>query len=85
MESIIYHLRTDKFPRIRLGIDVDTRGADDKDFVLSTFEEEQSDEARNMVEYAVNGAMEFIFGGIKKSMNKYNKRENKDMINREEN
>lgn len=85
MESIIYHLRTDKFPRIRLGIDVDTRGADDKDFVLSTFEEEQSDEARNMVEYAVNGAMEFIFCGIKKSMNKYNKRENKDMINREEN
>lgn len=84
MESIIYHLRTNNFPRIRLGIDVNPRGTDDEDFVLSTFEEEQFDEARNMVEFAVNGAVEFIFGGIKKSMNKYNKRENKDMINREE-
>ncbi len=85
MESIIYHLRTEKFPRIRLGIDVEKKGTDDKDFVLSTFEEGQSDEAKNMVEIAVNGAMEFIYGGIKKSMNKYNKHENKNMINREEN
>lgn len=85
MESIIYHLRTEKFPRIRLGIDVEKRGADDKDFVLSTFEEGQSGEAKNMVEIAVNGAMEFIYGGIKNSMNKYNKHENKNMINKEGN
>ncbi len=85
MESIIYHLRTEKFPRIRLGIDVEKRGADDKDFVLSTFKEGQSGEAKNMVEIAVNGAMEFIYGGIKNSMNKYNKHENKNMINKEGN
>jgi len=85
MESVIYHLRSNNFPRIRLGINVNPRGTDDEDFVLSTFEEEQIDEAKNMVEIAVNGAVEFIFGGIKNSMNKYNKREYKDMINREEN
>ena len=85
MESVIYHLRSNNFPRIRLGINVNPRGTDDEDFVLSTFEEGQIDEAKNMVEFAVNGAVEFIFGGIKNSMNKYNKREYKDMINREEN
>jgi len=85
MESVIYHLRSNNFPRIRLGIDVNPRGVDDEDFVLSIFEEGQIDEAKNMVEIAVNGAVEFIFGGIKNSMNKYNIRENKDMINREEN
>ena len=85
MESVIYHLRSNNFPRIRLGIDVNPRGTDDEDFVLSIFEEGQIDEAKNMVEIAVNGAVEFIFGGIKNSMNKYNIRENKDMINREEN
>jgi len=56
MESIIYHLQTNNFPRIRLGIDVDTRGEDDKDFVPSSFEAEQFEEARNMVEFAVSGA-----------------------------
>jgi len=85
MESVIYHLRTEQFPRIRLGIDVDSRGSDDKEFVLSAFEEEQFDEAIKMIEFASKGAMEFIFGGIKSSMNKFNKRENKDMIKREKN
>ncbi len=84
MESVIYHLNTEDFPRIRLGIDDDNR-SDDVDFVLSRFEDAQLDEVEKTVNYATEGALEFIYKSINMSMNKYNKRENNNMINREEN
>ena len=83
MESIIYQLNTEDFPRIRLGIDDDNR-SDDVDFVLSRFEDAQLDEVEKTVNYATEGALEFIYNGINMSMNKYNKHENNNMINREE-
>ena len=85
MESIIYHLRTEDFPRIRLGIDSVERGSDDVDFVLSRFNDDQTGDIRNMVDYAADGALEFAYGDIQRSMNKYNKRENKGNLDREEN
>ena len=84
MESIIYHLNSEDFPRIRLGIDDDNR-SDDVDFVLSRFEEVQLDEVEKTLSYAAEGALEFIYNGINTSMNKYNKRENKNMMNKEDN
>ena len=84
MESIIYHLNSEDFSRIRLGIDDDNR-SDDVDFVLSRFEEVQLDEVEKTLSYAAEGALEFIYNGINTSMNKYNKRENKNMMNKEDN
>ena len=84
MESIIYHLNSEDFSRIRLGIDDDNR-SDDVDFVLSRFEETQLDEVEKTLSYAAEGALEFIYNGINTSMNKYNKRENKNMMNKEDN
>ena len=85
MESIIYHLRSEDFPRIRLGIDNVERDSDDVEFVLSRFSEDQTGDIRNMVDYAADGALEFIYSDIQRSMNKFNKRENKGNLNREEN
>ena len=85
MESIIYNLRTEDFPRIRLGIDSAGRGSDDVEFVLSRFSEDKIEDIRNMVDYAADGALEFIYSDIRRSMNKFNKRENKDNLNGEEN
>ena len=85
MESIIYHLRTEDFPRIRLGIDSVERNSDDVEFVLSKFSEDQIGEIRDMVNYAADGALEFAYGDIQRSMNKFNKRENKGNLNKEEN
>ena len=85
MESIIYHLRTEDFPRIRLGIDSVERNSDDVEFVLSRFNEDQIGEIRDMVDYAADGALEFAYGDIQRSMNKFNKRENKNNISKEEN
>ena len=84
MESVIYHLNTDDFPRIRLGIDDENR-SDDVDFVLSRFQDTQLDEVEKTVNYATEGALEFIYNSINMSMNKYNKHENNDITNREEN
>lgn len=83
MESVIYHLNTEDFPRIRLGIDDDNR-SDDVDFVLSRFEDAQLDEVEKTVNYATKGALEFIYNGINMSMNKYNKHENSNIIKKEE-
>lgn len=85
MESIIYHLRSEDFPRIRLGIDSVERDSDDVEFVLSRFSEDQTGDIRNMVDYAADGALEFIYSDIQRSMNKFNKRENEGNLNREEN
>lgn len=85
MESIIYHLRSEDFPRIRLGIDSVERDSDDVEFVLSRFSEDQIGDIRNMVDYAADGALEFVYSDIQKSMNKFNKRENEGNLNREEN
>ena len=85
MESIIYHLRSEDFPRIRLGIDSVERDSDDVEFVLSRFNEDQIGDIRNMVDYAADGALEFAYRDIQRSMNKFNKRENKGNSNREEN
>ncbi len=84
MESIIYHLNSEDIPRIRLGIDDDNR-SDDVDFVLSRFEESQLDDVEKTVNYAAEGALEFIYNNISKSMNKYNKREDNNIMNSEEN
>ena len=84
MESVIYHLNTEDFPRIRLGIDDENR-SDDMDFVLSRFEDSQLNEVEKTVNYATEGALEFIYNSITMSMNKYNKRENNNIINKEEN
>lgn len=85
MESIIYHLRSEDFPRIRLGIDSVERDSDDVEFVLSRFSEDQVGDIRNMVDYAADGALEFVYRNIQRSMNKFNKRENEGNLNREEN
>ncbi len=84
MESIIYHLNTDKFPRVRLGIN-DFNRSDDVDFVLSVFSDDQIEEVEKMVNYGADGALEFVYNDINMSMNKFNKRENNKVVNREDN
>ena len=82
MESIIYHLRSEDFPRIRLGIDSVERDSDDVEFVLSRFSEDQIGDIRNMVYYAADGAVEFIDSDIHWIGNKVNKLENEGNLHR---
>lgn len=70
MKSIIHHLRTQEFPRIRIGIGA-MRG-NNVDYVLSRFSRADAAVVRDAMIDAAN-ALEAIFrDGIEPAMNKYN-------------
>lgn len=71
MRNIIYLLKSDAFPRIRVGI-----GREDNqplhDYVLRKFPKEDWDELREMIIRAAGAVECFIREGIDQSMNRYN-------------
>lgn len=72
LRSIIYHLKDDNFPRIKIGIGKKYQEQDLADFVLSKF---GKDEIRDMEESITNAAeaIEIIVSqDLNKAMNKYN-------------
>ena len=73
IKSIIYHLRSEDFPRIKLGIgDRPCKEYDLKDWVLGKFGEEDGKAVTAAIKNAA-GAMELILGGdFEKAMNSYN-------------
>ena len=75
--SIIYHLSTDQFPRLRCGIGSDAmpkNSKERKDFVLSSFEEEESGHVRTMIDEALDAALTSAVEGIQTAMNRCNTR-----------
>ena len=75
LESIVYHLQTDRFPRLRCGItpEVKPSGRDAKiDFVLSVFEDGEEAAVKALIDRASDAAMEFVSRGVASAMNKYN-------------
>ncbi|MCX5770968.1 MAG: aminoacyl-tRNA hydrolase [Candidatus Hydrogenedentes bacterium] len=71
LKSIIDHLGTDEFPRLRIGIG-QSRGAVLRDHVLSTFAPDEKPAAENAVARAADAALCFIEFGIEKAMNEFN-------------
>lgn len=67
MASIIYHLNSDKFPRIRLGINNDEKESN-VDFVLSDFTSDEKKSLENIFDECMTLTKGFIEGGIKKMM-----------------
>lgn len=67
MKSIIYHLNSQDFPRIRIGI-----GSPKYDMVhhvLSNFEESEKEKVFNAIKKAAEGVKIYISEGIDKAMN----------------
>ncbi len=65
--SIIYHLNSDKFPRIRIGINNDEKNSY-VDFVLSDFSKDEKNSLTNIFDDCMTLTKGFIDGGIKKMM-----------------
>ncbi|KAB2879827.1 aminoacyl-tRNA hydrolase [bacterium] len=80
LKSVIFHLNSDQFPRLRVGIANDLmQKMDLADFVLSRFDASEIDTLHEMTEHAKNAALEFIqTGDIELCMNKYNSNKNND-------
>lgn len=72
MKSIVSHLGSKNFPRIKLGVGKNTNNLDLADFVLSDFPKKDKQDLEECIYLASQAVEEFILNGIEKSMNKYN-------------
>ncbi len=73
MKSVIYHLKSQDFPRIRVGIGGPSGQIDLADYVLGRFTKEELKTAVPGIKLAAQAALCIIEEGIDKAMNKYNK------------
>lgn len=72
MESIVSHLGTEKFPRVRIGIGKRMPNEDMVKFVLSQFSPEKEALVSKALVFAADAAIAIITKGIDKAMNEAN-------------
>lgn len=71
--SIIYHLNSDQFPRLRFGIGNYFAKGEMADYVLSKFDDEEKTSLEPKIDFAVNLMDEFIRGGLVTMLNFFSK------------
>jgi PTH1 family peptidyl-tRNA hydrolase len=74
MKSVIAHLKTDQFKRIKIGIDRPPIHQAVPDYVLSSFSEMEKPIAEEAVQVAAQAVEEWICTDFVLAMNKFNKR-----------
>lgn len=72
MRSVIYQLRSDEFPRIRIGIGKAPEEWNLADYVLSRFNAEEAVDVAKSIERAADAASVIVKSGIETAMNLYN-------------
>ncbi len=72
IQSIIDHLGTDQFPRLRFGIDKNYSRGKQSDYVLSPFDSEELAIVEDGLKKAEESILCFIREGIVSAMNNYN-------------
>ena len=75
LSSVVYHLESDAFPRLRCGIGSPAMpvGEETATFVLSPFEPGEREPAAAMIRRAADAVESFVEAGIEKTMNVFNK------------
>ncbi len=72
IKSILYHLKSDNFPRIRLGVGMKPQGYDLADWVLSKFTDEEIKVMSKAVDLVPDMVEEIIKRGPASAMNRFN-------------
>ena len=72
MENIIYHLKTNFFPRLRLGIATEENMRPAEKYVLKPFRSTDLDKVKRMIGEGADALDSILTQGINYSMNKYN-------------
>lgn len=73
LESIIYHLQNDNFPRLRFGIGADFDEGFQADYVLSKFSDSELDKLKPNFNFAVELVEKFIENGLKEMTDHFSK------------
>jgi len=74
LRSIIEHLGSSDFIRVRIGVGRPEAGKDAADYVLSTFAAEERQVAEEAVRQAAKAAMAVVTQGLTKAMNLFNQK-----------
>jgi len=72
MRSIIGQLKSQDFPRVRLGIGRPPQGWDLKDYVLSTFRDDEMSKLKDACQRAVEGVELIVTKGVNYAMSRCN-------------
>ena len=72
LENIIYHLQSNSFPRIRLGIAGSDYRRPSEKYVMKPFNDEMVLDAKIMINRAVDAIQSIITRGLNKTMNQFN-------------
>ena len=72
LESVIYSLQTNEFPRLRFGIGTDEEMRPAEEYVLKPFRSDDQRTASGAVKRAVDALDSVLFNGIEKTMNRVN-------------
>lgn len=77
MRSILYHLESEDFPRIRIGIGKPESGQDLVSFVLGRLNDEEQEIMAETIKRAGMAVREIIVSGVEAAMSRYNGKINK--------
>jgi len=72
LSSIIYHLMTEDFPRLRIGIGSDFEKGELSSFVLSCFNDDERVIINESIKKSSDAVLSFITEGIQKTMTLFN-------------
>ena len=72
LESIIYSLNTNQFPRLRFGIGTDEKMRPSENYVLKPFNKKDQKTSVEAVKKAADALDSILFNGIEKTMNTVN-------------
>jgi len=81
IKSIIYHLQTDAFPRLRFGIGSDFEKGGLTEFVLNKFSQEDLRSLEISIVFSIELIKEFIIGGYKSMLDYFSKNSLNNMGN----
>lgn len=75
LESVIYHLKSTNFPRIRMGIGTSENMRPAEDYVLKQFRRQDRPLAEEMVKHGADAAESILINGLEKTMSEFNRLE----------
>ena len=73
MRSIIQHMGTNEFPRLRVGVGRPPGRMDPADYLLQDFSRSENDMLATILDRAVEAALTFTHEGIQAAMTRYNR------------